>query len=88
MYSLDWFKTFSATRDATAEHAELEAIIAHIPRPDYSRVLDVGCGVGRIAGPLAARGYVVTGVDVIHFSMATGAWAACSSRSCSLSAPC
>ena len=27
------------------------------------RVLDVGCGYGRIAIPLAARGYLVTGLD-------------------------
>jgi len=27
------------------------------------RVLDAGCGYGRIAVPLAARGYRVTGLD-------------------------
>jgi SAM-dependent methyltransferase len=28
-----------------------------------ARVLDIACGFGRIAGPLAARGYDVTGLD-------------------------
>ncbi len=29
-----------------------------------SRVLDAGCGTGRVGGELAARGHVVTGVDL------------------------
>jgi 2-polyprenyl-3-methyl-5-hydroxy-6-metoxy-1,4-benzoquinol methylase len=53
-----------AHRPVAAEQAELDAIAAHIPRRDHSRVLDIGCGIGRIAGPLATRGYTVTGVDV------------------------
>jgi SAM-dependent methyltransferase len=31
--------------------------------PPSCRVLDLGCGVGRLANVLAARGFVVTGVD-------------------------
>ncbi len=41
--------------------SEPELIHAAIP-PDAS-VLDLGCGPGRIAGPLAALGHAVTGVD-------------------------
>jgi 2-polyprenyl-3-methyl-5-hydroxy-6-metoxy-1,4-benzoquinol methylase len=40
----------------------LEALQAMIP--EASRVLDVGCGYGRIAVPLAAVGHRVTGVDI------------------------
>ena len=64
MYSSEWFETFAAHRPVEAERAELDAITAHFPRPDYPREIDIGCGVGRIAGPLAARGYIVTGVDI------------------------
>lgn len=40
---------------------EPELIHAAIPRG--ASVLDLGCGAGRIAGPLAALGHPVTGVD-------------------------
>ena len=40
----------------------LEALQAMIP--EASRILDVGCGYGRIAVPLAAVGHRVTGVDI------------------------
>ncbi len=32
--------------------------------PERGRLLDVGCGTGRIANVLAARGYRVTGIDI------------------------
>lgn len=32
--------------------------------PATGRVLDVGCGYGRIAIPLAGRGFAVTGIDI------------------------
>ena len=38
-------------------------VTAECPRSEYSRVLDVGCGTGVLAGRLAARGYEVTGLD-------------------------
>ena len=44
-----------------------------------ARVLDVGCGTGRLALVLAASGHVVTGLDVAPASLARarlepGAW--------------
>ena len=41
---------------------EARMIDAMIPR--RARVLDAGCGPGRVGGELAARGHVVVGVDV------------------------
>lgn len=40
----------------------LVALVDSVIRPG-SRVLDLGCGVGRLANGLAARGHTVTGVD-------------------------
>ena len=64
MYSPQWFATFAATVPATFSDADVAGIAALLPRAEYPRLLDVGCGIGRIAGPLAARGYRVTGIDV------------------------
>lgn len=41
---------------------EARMIDAMVPRG--SRILDAGCGPGRVGGELAARGHLVTGVDV------------------------
>lgn len=46
--------------DETA--AQIEVVLAHLPAWP-GRVLDLGCGSGRIAGPLATAGHQVTGVD-------------------------
>jgi SAM-dependent methyltransferase len=64
MYSTEWFETFAATVPAAIIKTELDGIVAILPRDRYVRILDVGCGIGRIAGPLCAHGYEVTGVDV------------------------
>jgi SAM-dependent methyltransferase len=44
------------------DHAILRALIALLPTS--GDILDVGCGYGRIAIPLAERGYRVTGLDI------------------------
>lgn len=64
MYSTDWFETFAATVPAAIIEADLRGITAALPLDRYARVLDVGCGIGRIAGPLSVRGYAVTGLDI------------------------
>jgi SAM-dependent methyltransferase len=40
-----------------------EAELVHAAVPAGTAVLDLGCGVGRIAGPLTALGHPVVGVD-------------------------
>lgn len=64
MYSSEWFETFAATVPASIIETELQGIAASLPLDSYPRILDVGCGIGRIAGPLASRGYAVTGLDI------------------------
>jgi SAM-dependent methyltransferase len=44
--------------------AAAEAFIARLNIPPGARVLDVACGTGNTAIPLARRGCVVTGVDI------------------------
>ncbi|MFJ7751529.1 class I SAM-dependent methyltransferase [Arthrobacter sp. NPDC097144] len=43
-------------------HGEARLIDAMVPRG--ARILDAGCGPGRVGGELAARGHDVVGVDV------------------------
>jgi SAM-dependent methyltransferase len=40
-----------------------EPELIHAAIPAGSTILDLGCGAGRIAGPLAALGHPVTGID-------------------------
>ncbi|MFM1832183.1 MAG: hypothetical protein RLZZ461_499 [Planctomycetota bacterium] len=46
--------------DETA--AQVEVVLEHLP-PTGARVLDLGCGSGRIGGAVAAAGHEVVGVD-------------------------
>jgi aminoglycoside 6'-N-acetyltransferase len=64
MYSRDWFDTFAATVPEDLVAADVEGIVAALPLDRFPRLLDVGCGIGRLAAPLLARGYAVTGLDV------------------------
>ena len=64
MYSHNWFETFAATVPETATHADLTGISSACPKQDYPRLLELGCGTGRVAGPLAKLGYQVTGLDI------------------------
>lgn len=45
-------------------HGEADLVDALLRDSGGTRVLDAGCGTGRVAIELAARGYRVTGVDV------------------------
>jgi SAM-dependent methyltransferase len=69
----DWWKDFftglavefwRAAVPADATEAEVEFLWRHLRLDRGSRVLDVPCGAGRLAIPLALRGARATGVDV------------------------
>jgi SAM-dependent methyltransferase len=44
--------------------ADAETFIARLDLPPGARVLDIACGTGNTALPLARRGCIVTGVDI------------------------
>ena len=64
MCSAEWCETFAATVPAAIVEREIDALVRILPIERYRRVLDVGCGIGRIIGPLSSLGYAVTGVDI------------------------
>jgi SAM-dependent methyltransferase len=69
-YSQIWFDTFLNTIPPEQTRAEIDFLTYHLPLPDYEQVLDVCCGSGRHALPLAAEGYRVTGVDASDAALA------------------
>src|SRR3990172_6890165 len=50
--------------------AELDLILRALDLPSGTRLLDLGCGYGRHAIPLAQRGYAVTAMDLSRASLA------------------
>jgi SAM-dependent methyltransferase len=57
---IDRFRAMAA--DGADLDGEARMVDAMLPR--HSRILDAGCGPGRVAGALAASGHEVVGVDV------------------------
>jgi SAM-dependent methyltransferase len=64
MFSRHWYDTFADGVSPALADIELAGLMRLLPANEFPRVLDVGCGVGRVSGPLAARGYDVTGIDI------------------------
>jgi SAM-dependent methyltransferase len=62
-YSPQWFDLFLKPIAPAQTAAEVAFIARLMPLPAYADVLDLCCGSGRHALPLAERGYHVTGVD-------------------------
>ncbi|MDU0477660.1 class I SAM-dependent methyltransferase [Staphylococcus chromogenes] len=58
-YAQRWKNFVAEGRDINGEARFLDAMA-----PRAARILDAGCGTGRVGGELANRGHIVTGVDV------------------------
>lgn len=58
------------TLDPRAMAAALDVMVHRFPPARYRRVLDVGIGTGRLAFPIAGRGYRVVGVDISRAMLA------------------
>lgn len=58
-----WFTTYLKTYSEAFTQGELAFITRQAPQPTYRAVLDLCCGNGRLALPLAALGYTVVGVE-------------------------
>ncbi|MCI0435423.1 MAG: class I SAM-dependent methyltransferase [Gemmatimonadetes bacterium] len=62
--SARWFGVFLDRVPQDRTDAEIAFLRSLLPLPDYRKVLDVCCGPGRHAGPLARHGHDLTGVDI------------------------
>jgi SAM-dependent methyltransferase len=62
-YSAEWIRTFLETVPPERTAKEVAFLCAALPLFTHARILDVPCGDGRHARPLALAGYAVTGVD-------------------------
>jgi SAM-dependent methyltransferase len=60
----EYFRLFEGALTAERTVREVEGIVNLLNLPPGSRILDLCCGHGRIAIPLAQRGYRVTGLDL------------------------
>jgi ubiquinone/menaquinone biosynthesis C-methylase UbiE len=71
LHGEDYFLVFPpAVLEKTAW--QVEGLVRLLDLPAGARVLDLACGWGRIALPLAQRGYQVTGLDLSEAFLAKG----------------
>jgi ubiquinone/menaquinone biosynthesis C-methylase UbiE len=71
LHGEDYFLVFpAAILEETAR--QVEGLVRLLDLPACARVLDLACGWGRIALPLAQRGYRVTGLDLSEAFLAKG----------------
>jgi 2-polyprenyl-3-methyl-5-hydroxy-6-metoxy-1,4-benzoquinol methylase len=62
-YTETWFELFLAHQDTNQTAREVAFLRRNLPQHEINNVLDVCCGYGRHAGPLADTGYRVLGID-------------------------
>jgi SAM-dependent methyltransferase len=61
-FETDEWLLLATTRDEERTEREVSFLAEHLP--SGGRVLDLACGTGRIAAPLARRGLTVAGLDI------------------------
>jgi SAM-dependent methyltransferase len=71
VYSAAWFETFASHVPESTTAGDIAGIEALAPPDGYTRLIDVGCGTGRVACRLVERGYHVTGIDTNVEALAT-----------------
>jgi SAM-dependent methyltransferase len=62
-YSHRWFEFFHVGIDEGRTIQETDFVCRCAPLPDFRKVLDVCCGMGRHARELSSRGYSVVGIE-------------------------
>jgi SAM-dependent methyltransferase len=62
-YSQRWFTSFHIPITDARTIAEVNFICSFAPLPQFRRIADVCCGLGRHARALSKRGYSVAGID-------------------------
>jgi SAM-dependent methyltransferase len=62
-YSRRWFEFFHIGINEARTAQEAAFVCRCAPLPEFRKVLDVCCGMGRLARALASRGYSVVGID-------------------------
>ena len=68
-FSASWYRTFLDPIEEAQTRPELDFVARNLPRNAFPSLLDVCCGPGRHAAPLAAAGYRVVGVDTNEASV-------------------
>lgn len=76
VYSSRWFSTFLDTIPPQQTQREVSYVAEQLPLPGFERVLDLACGPGRHALPLARLGHHVTGWDSDGAAIAAARFAA------------
>jgi len=63
VYSPKWFEFFHTDTEEARTNQEALFVATCAPLPEFRKILDVCCGLGRHARALSALGYSVIGVD-------------------------
>ena len=63
VYSRQWFEFFHVSIDEARTIQEATFVCRCAPLPDFGKLVDVCCGMGRHARALSNRGYSIIGID-------------------------